>query len=278
MHNLKQAYEKLGLSSGSSLDDVEKAYEMHLRRTRRVHDPMPISEISEAYRQIKQYEFDQSLSERSKRQGPWAEKLEHFWYHYKFHFIGIVTLLLLIGSLVHSSLEHRREQALLASLPPASLEIMIYGDFYKPNLERLEQSLLHRFPDWQRVRTIFSYYPLKTNDPFAISMRQKSAIDLYMENPDVFITDLGNFERLSTQNAFEPLDHMQEALKAAFGSERLIYEQMNGQLIGVNLTGTVVFENIFVNEDESVVSISNQASHSLQAEQFLRALMLKNKL
>lgn len=277
MNDIKQAYETLGLSPDASRDEVEKRYDLLLRKEKNADIDGRIASINQAYRLIRSKDHEQRVAEKSKNQSRLGAKLEHFWTYYKLHTIGAVIAVVLAVTIIQGVLDHRREQAYLASLPPASLEIMIYGDFYKPDMEQFEQNLLMVMEDWERIRTIFTFFPLQANDQFDVAYQQKSILSLQTERPEMYIADEENFDRLMFQHVYQPLDDMEEALSKAFGEENLIYRKAEDDaeehLYGVNLKGNPVFDKVFARKEmDPYVGISVVASQQENAEKLLLAL------
>lgn len=280
MMDLKEAYQILGLPEDAAIDEVEKKYELFLRKGKSAPESVQISRINQAYRMIKDHEYNMAIQESNKGKSPRQEAWEHFWYHYKGYVIGGIITAVLVGLIVYSIVDRVREQNELADLPPAALDVMIYGDFAYPNLVQLENRLLGAGPsDWERVRVVFSFFPLEASDPYAIAAQQKSVLELLSARPDLFLSDADNFERLYKQGAFQPLnEEWEQALVSAFGRDNLIYRKnAEGQerLYGIIVTESPLLERIFVEEDKTIllsmgVEAANLENVSLILQQFVQ--------
>lgn len=278
--DLKEAYETLGLTEDAPMEEVEKTYEMHLRRSRRGSDQDQLSRINEAYRFIKNEAYKRAIEASQEGKKPWQEKLEHIWYYYKWHIIGGFLFIFFAASIALAVINHVQEQKELANLPPPSVEIMIYGDFFSPNTERLEQQLLNAQKEWQRVRTVFSYFPLDARDPYALAAQQRSLLDLVSETPDLFLADEDNFMRLHKQGAFQPLDGWEQDISAWFEKDQLIYlrDEENGEerLYGIEVATTGVLDGVFFEVESVICGISIHAANLNEAIEALRVISSEN--
>lgn len=272
----KEAYRTLGLTEEASMDEVEKKYELYLRKGKRSAEEEQLTLMNQAYRVIKDYEYKQAIEESRKGQEPWKENLDHIWFHYKGYIIGGILSVLLIASIVYAVVNNAREQRELANLPPASVEVMIYGDFYTPNTDSLEQQLLQSKEEWQRVRTIFSYFPLEARDPYAIAAQQRSVLDLISERPDVFLADPDNFTRLRNQGAIQPLDPWEQEIRTLYDEDQWIYmqdeEDGEPRLYGVIVTESPVLDRVFYEETTIIAGLGIQASNQDNAIEVIRIM------
>lgn len=228
--DLNEAYEIMGIPESSTREEVEQQYAVWVRKDRAAKRSGPDSDqevfdftkVNEAYRTILNHFYELDDKEKPKR-SPGIEKLDHFWTYYKFHLFGA---LLLIGGIIYGInvyLDHKAEQEYLASLPPAAATMMIYGDFYEPNIGDIEMSILNQKPDWERIVVNHTYLPAEITDSYGIALQQKAVVTLVTDRSDVYLIDHGNMQGLVNQGLFQPLDAYEERLKAAVGEANLIY-------------------------------------------------------
>lgn len=217
--DLKRAYEILGLPENASRDEVEKRYELLLRRQRakkEINELEAFSEINRAYRFIVEYEHQQHVEAMNqekygkyKKYGPYIAKLDHFFSYYKWHLIGAIAVVALMIYSINSYIENREEQARLAALPPADLEMSFIGQFVLPqdqDIEALEQKILEQFPEWQRVEADVQTLNMDPQVPVDIAMQQKVIILLATESPDVYVLDRYTFEWIAKNGVLLPLE------------------------------------------------------------------------
>jgi hypothetical protein len=227
MNDLKQAYETLGLPENATREEVEKRYEILLRRARqqeiRKEDggTLDFSEVNRAYRFIVDYKNKQAVNTINEQQygkfkgyAKQAEKLDHFFSYYKWHLLaGIATVALIIYGIV-AYVDHREEQARLAALPPVDLEAMFLGRFYfqggADRTDELEAAMLKQFPEWKRVEADVLAYNMASQDSMDYAMLQKVTVLLATERPDVYILDSDSYQWIARNGVLVNLDDVVE--------------------------------------------------------------------
>lgn len=230
--DLKEAYEIMGLPESADREEVEKQYAVWVRKDRANRRAKPeerdesfdFEKINEAYRRILQHFHEMESAAKPKR-NPRVEKLDHFWTYYKWHVIAGLIILIGIGYIINTVIENRQEQARLAQLPPADVALMMYGNFYEPDLELIEEKIMTAKPEWQRVVVSNTYLPIEVRDTFDIAFQQKAIINLHIDHSDVYMTDNYQFQSLVNLELYQPLDEYEERLKASVGEENLVYAQ-----------------------------------------------------
>lgn len=227
--DLKQAYEILGVPESANRDEVEKQYAVWVRKDRAAKRGMADSDesiqfakVNEAYKMIIDHFYELENQDKPQR-NPRVEKLDHFWTYYKFHVIGAIILIIGIAYIINTVVENQQEKARLAQLPPPNATMMMYGDFFEPDIEGIESGVLAAKPDWERVVVGHTYLPSSMNDPYAIALQQKAMVTLVTDRSDVYMIDQHNMQVLVNQELFRPLDEYEDRLKASVGEENLIY-------------------------------------------------------
>jgi hypothetical protein len=209
----EQAYEDLGLSIEANLHQVEKRYHIIIHRLRAkelrgslsMMDEIQLRSVNQAYRYILNAENNRLIAEyREKHYGKYkkyshiAEKIDHFWFYYKFHVLGCILLLLFMTLGVASYRYLQQEQNVLANLPVPDLSLMIaVDDLSNPkntSEHSLEQRLLPLLPDWKHIESIYN-----TSD-------NNSSLIVLTENPDLYILDRDQFIKLLRIGYLRKLD------------------------------------------------------------------------
>ncbi len=312
MNDLKQAYETLGLPENATREEVEKRYEILLRRARqreiRKEDggELDFSNVNRAYRFIVDHENKQAINALDEKQygkyrgyAKHAEKLDHFFSYYKWHLLASVAAITLIiyGIIAYS--EHRAEQARLAALPPADLEASFLGRFYLPSdtdrTDQLEAAILGQFPEWKRVEADVLSYNMNAQDSLDYAMLQKVTVKLATEHPDVYILDSDSYQWMARNDILMSLDDVVEgrfkdllpegAAVRAFVPDR---DELRGNtdpeapvsgeehVFGIDISSSPLAKKLPLHMKEMIVGIrldaKNPENALLLIEQYLKAL------
>lgn len=239
MTNLDEAFKVLGLPSDASKEEIEKRYDLLLRQARaqqrrgeviideaavhRAYQAIVELERREASQQyyIKNYGSDEKKARRK-------EQIDHFIHYYKFHVLFSIFALILIIMGINTVIDKRAEKARLAALPPTDVYVIFFGE-YTPNYPSVEETLLAQFPNWLRVDAQVTFVPENPRDHYEIAMLQKSAITIMNEEPDVYILDRSNFDRLLHLDFFVQFDSLfMGANDVLADKSKVIYAQAEG--------------------------------------------------
>lgn len=296
MESLKEAYEALGLPENATKEELEKRYYLLTRKARaermREHSEPSTGEtidlelINRAYRFIHEYEEQQASKQfieqnygKYKKMAETKRKWDHFIHYYKFHILGAIAVLLLIGYGIKSYIDHREEQQRLASLPPASLSVMFfgeyfYGDGFGSDTEPLGQDIVKLFPDWKRVVAGLTYVPSQMRSEQDMALIQKSMLVVMTDKSDLYILDKDNFTKLAKQGAFLPLDEVggpaiRPLLKTGATLKEKEEEQDKEHVYGIDLTDSPLSELLGVTGKQFIAAIRNTAEHQANAETFI---------
>jgi hypothetical protein len=312
MNDLKQAYDTLGLPENATREEVEKRYEILLRRERqreiRKEDggTLDFREVNRAYRFIIDHENEHAINTineqeygRYKGYAKQAEKLDHFFSYYKWRlFAGIAAVALIIYGII-AYVDHRAEQSRLAAMPPTNLEASFLGRFYLPSganrTEELEAAILEQFPEWQRVEADILGYNMASQDSMDYAMLQKVTVQLATERPDVYILDSDSYQWIARNGVLVNLDNVVEgrfrdllpegAAVRAFVPDR---DDLRGNVdpeapvsgeehvFGIDIGRSPLAEKLPLHMQEMIVGIRLDAKHPENAllliERYLEAL------
>jgi len=228
--DLHEAYKILGVPENAGREEVEKQYDMWARKDRarkrsqtsRADDDFDFDRINEAYKTITRHFLEQEELGKPKRD-PRVEKLDHFWTYYKWHVIGGIIAILVICYFANIVIERQEEKKRLAQLPPASVSMMLFGDYFQPDLAQIESFVLSQKTDWQRIVVNHTYVPSAIQTRYDYNSQQKAVITLISDRSDVYVINRFNFQNLVNQGLFRPLDEYADRLRAAVGEENLVY-------------------------------------------------------
>lgn len=300
MEDLKQAYATLGLPENATKEEVEKRYYLLMRQARaqgarRDHEEaggnaVDFEAVNRAYKFIIEYDerkaqeqFKQSQYGKYKKMAGTAEKLDHFFHYYKFHLLGALVAVILIGFAVNSYLERQAQKAEEAKKPPIDVSVMFHGDFYLNNqnqdTEELEAALLSFFPEWKRIGAQITYDPSDPKNEFDIAATQKAVVMLMTEKSDVYILDRNSFTKLARQQLFQPLDEAYEqTLKPLLPSEAAALktrssEDTTDHIYGIDISGSPLVKSIPVVSKEMIAAIRADAKHPDKALLFIQRML-----
>ncbi|WP_309122774.1 hypothetical protein [Paenibacillus sp.] len=216
----QQAYEKLGLTAGATRDEVEKRYEILMRREKQKEirgETSDFEQINRAYKLILEWEHREAVGAiqekqygKYKKYASQAERVDHFFSYYKWHLIGGIAAIALVIYGIFAYVEHREEQARLAALPPAELEASFLGLFQLPTAddseEALEAAIVEQMPGWQRVEADVLTFNMAEQGMTDAAMLQKVVVMLATESPDIYVMDGASFEWIARNGVLLPLD------------------------------------------------------------------------
>ncbi|QSF46882.1 hypothetical protein [Paenibacillus tianjinensis] len=271
---LKQAYERLGLSENVSREEINKRFDLLLKRRRSkskddersapeedfqafkfILDSLDEQEISEAERQ--------RLAKYGKLSGV-ASKWERFFRLYKTHVIVSVIVLIVLavaGNALYNNWQHKKY---LASLPPLDASIMFIGNFGLKDPsgknDDLNEAIIKQYPEWKRVDASISYLPRSGEgaDSFDMNFMQKAVVELAANHPDILILDKATLEWIGGQDGFQDIKSIVESGKIAKDDPRLKWgknpESGQEELYGVDITDTPFVAALPVNRgDEDMI-------------------------
>lgn len=297
MDNLKQAYEQLGLTEDASREAVEKRYMTLIRQAKArgnkngTGDDFDFDAITRAYRFILDQDKQQAIEEltttqygKYKKLAGAAEKTDHFFHYYKFHVLGAILLLILVGYGVKSYMDNQAQKAAEALLPPIDVYVMYHGQFFLEhndnNMAPIEAALLPQFPEWQRIKAGLTYVPKETRSELDMASIQKAVLAIMTEKADVYIFDKNTFAQLSAQGLLQPLDHAVEGvLEPLISPEQLMASRTEDDteehIYGIDLSNNQTLSGLAMYGDERIVGIRSASEHADNALLFIQRMLEK---
>lgn len=290
MDNLKQAYQVLGLSENASRQEVEKRFEILLRRSKGKNATSPeiFEEQVSAYKFIVNHEdkskIDQMSAQRYSKWGKFADKAEKTDDFFRIHktkiFLSIVGVIAIITGLF-AFMNHREEQKRLAALPPIDLSILYVGNFMVDDqnggLESLEKALLAQFPEYKRLQLDITYLP-PTNEEgvtgFDMAYQQKALAVLATEKPDIYVMDNATFEWIGKSGIFKNLDEETQTLWKDWVNENTALKVINEDeqqehVYGIDVSANTRFSELPLYKDKAILTIRDDSLHMDKALKFI---------
>ncbi|MDU4695253.1 MULTISPECIES: type 2 periplasmic-binding domain-containing protein [Paenibacillus] len=291
--NLKQAYQLLDLPENASREELERVFDILLRKSRSRHlDPGEAEEIEQkiqAYKRIVEADEQRKIEELSrKRYEKWgkfagtAEKVDDFFRLYRTHvIIGLIAVVAIIFG-TNAYLDHREEQKRLAALPPVDLSIILAGNFMTDDqnggVDALEQAMAAQIPGFKRVEIENVYLPpqgeagLSTAD---IAYQQKAMAVIASTVPDIYITDAPTFEWLSNGGAFFNLDDVANGeLKGLLTEDNIVKdvsdEDNTEHVYGINVTDSTLVKDLPLGFNEMIISLRGDTKNEDKAIELIK--------
>ncbi|NQX49173.1 hypothetical protein HQN87_28010 [Paenibacillus tritici] len=253
--NLKQAYVRLDLPETVTREELNKRFDLLLKRRRALSTDEEIAAYEADFRAYKlildtwdEQEIQQAEDERLAKYGRFsgtASKWETFMRLYKTHVIlGIIGVLVLIfgGKALYDNYQHRQY---LASLPPVDATIMFIGNFGAKDTsgktDELEKAIVAAYPEWKRVEANIVYLPRtgEGSDTLDMNHMQKAVVELAANRPDILILDEATVDWIGGQTGFQNLEPITADGKLAADDTRMKWgvneETGKNELFGVDI-------------------------------------------
>lgn len=273
---LEQAYDVLGLPATASSEEVEERYFLLLKKAKTGQD-IDVDNVSRAYRTIVEAMRERKVQELEQQyygDAIWKRKLAAFWAKYRTHVIASIVALVIGGMFLHMILDQRARRIEEANRPPIDVYAMFVGEFYHEKEEELPERMLADFPAWQRVDALLSFAPENPRDPYEVAALQRNVVLLMSERPDVYITDVHNFNSLMFQSAFLPLDDIAEQ----FPADRLVSgkteQDETTRVYGIDVSDSPLFAKWgILDKGERIIGLRYDTERPEQAITFLKRLL-----
>ena len=293
--DLKQAYKLLNLPEDITREELDKRFELLLKRQRFSTTEGSSVSYEEEFRALKfildtldQQEINEAENQRFEKWGKLsglARKRENFFRLYKTHtIISIIVLLVLIfgGNALYKQWQEKKYEA---SLPPVDISIMFLGNYELLNKngdsEDLNQAIIAKYPEWKRVETSVVYLPTTGNTEdggvLDMSYMQRAFAMLAAESPDILIMDEASYEWIGLQDGFQNLETVVSSKTLAPDDQRLkrTLSKESGQewITGVDITDTKFAEDLPIQSFAMIAGVLTQDENKAKAFDFIEYLI-----
>ncbi|MBW4082671.1 hypothetical protein [Paenibacillus sp. S150] len=272
---LKQAYGRLGLPETVTREELNKRFDLLLKRRRSLTTEAEIAEYEADFQAIKfildsrdQQEIQEAEDQRLAKYGSLAggaRKWERFMRLYKTHvIISIIAVIVLAfgGNALYNNWQHKKY---LATLPPVDAKIMFIGNFgvQDPDgkMDALNQAIIEEYPEWKRVDSSIVYLP-KTGegaDTLDMNYMQKAVVELAANSPDILILDEATLQWIGGQDGFQNLEPILADGKISGDDPRLkwgtVGESTEEQLYAVDITDSKFVASLPINHNTQSIEI-----------------------
>jgi hypothetical protein len=277
--DLIKAYEIMELPENSSIEEVEKRFDILVRRMRGKKSETDLDDsetVINAYNTIKEFNrqvevdrYNQARFGTNVRKKDRSEKIEQFWIHHRwkvFASIAAIAIIAIVSNIVINNIK-------LANLPKPALNVMMYGDYYGVKDQDLEKAILEKFLDWKRVKTIINYLPGASSGITDSAYIQKSVILLATEHPDVYILDKATFKTMLDQHALANLDSWKSTLSTDHTADQLITGKQENDteahLYGVDISDDPIWKAIGLPQNDKIAVLSASLKNTENVKRFI---------
>ena len=287
MMELKSAYEILGLKENANRDELEKRFELLIKKNKtdrmaedfnRQNDILNLDKISEAYNTIISNELEILQREEEKRNprkpnpifkmlGLDDKKARNYIYYYKFHYIFGLIGLILLAYLIISTVFHVNPDVNMA----------LIGQIYYKDTSILVNKIKANDSD---IKQISIDGVMLTNDSKNMqdsAMLQKAMILFAAADIDVFILDKTNFDKYSMQGVFINLDDVVSKLKLDKSRYKdyilKTSEDKEEHVYGIDINNSKILKEANIVGNNIMVAIKVNAKHYDKAVKILELLV-----
>jgi predicted GNAT family acetyltransferase len=294
-YTLKESREILGVNKGSSKEDIEKRYDVALKRYRHMKNEGTLNEqgqaefekSTDAYRILMGYEVDEPKVETKEtyvdkafeKAGIDRKKAGNFFYYYKFHILAIIIAIALVAGIVYS---------FVTKVNP-DITIGLMGNVNSQATEVFETKIKKDMPELKDVAFDSAMLSDNPNDPNGFVNVQKALILISAADIDLFVVNRYVYEKYAPEGPFMALEVVagelgidtksSEYLKLRvveewnkpkdMESERTVkeYRDTEPKLYGIDVTNSEFFKDVNVVGPEKILVV--------RAEPDKRDLVLK---
>ncbi|HHV98328.1 MAG TPA: DnaJ domain-containing protein [Clostridiaceae bacterium] len=283
MHNIKDAYEVLGLSENATKEDIEKRYAILLKKYKSVgKDDKESNEnlneeferITDAYNLLMGFETPEDENVPPKKPNPvlkWLgidqKKFENFIHYYKFHILGGIAALVILISIINT---------IVTNVDP-DLNVAFVGSIYYQDTEVFKEKVKDAIPDLNAVGTDSAILYEGMDGQMEIASNMKLTVLFAAAEMDVFITDKQQFDKFVQQGAFEKLDELAEELRIeeqgikAYRAKAAEDEQEH--IYGIDLTQNAFLKECGIEGEEIIGAVRVEPKHREEAISLIKYLI-----
>ncbi|MFD5017996.1 hypothetical protein ACFWMP_03730 [Paenibacillus sp. NPDC058367] len=291
---LKEAYERLDLPVDITREELNKKFDLHLKRRKSNSSETEAAAYEEeflAYKTIldgiDQQEIQEAEDKRLEKWGAFsgiARKSENFFRLYKVHtFVSIVVLLVLIfgGNALYNQYQAKKYEA---SLPPVDVTIMFLGNYESQDPsgkdEELKQEIVNRYPAWKRVKTEVVYLPSTGGEgggALDMTYIQRAMAMLAADRPNILILDDATFDWIGQQQGLKNLEPFVKSAGLPLDDIRLkrIKNTENGEewITGVDITDTKFATDLPIHSRKMIIGVFGEDEDKNKSTDFVEFLV-----
>lgn len=286
-YTLKEARQILGVTKGSSKYDIEKKYDIVMKKYRLQKSAGTLNKkaeddfhkSTEAYRIIMGYEVDEPKVEKKdtytdkafKKAGLDKKKADNFLYYYKLHIIISIVAIILIGLTIRS---------FVVRVEP-DISIGFIGEVYSSEYDILKAKIEENIPEIKEIAFDSATVTNNYNDPQAYANLSKAMVLLSVSDTDLFLMNRYTYNNYAHSGPFMGLEDIAKELnidvsKSEYLKLRVVDEWENSsttdpaerkvlkyrddepKLYGLDVTNSEFFKGINVIGPEKILVVRVQ--------------------
>ncbi len=283
-YTLNEAREVLGVSKESSKYDIEKKYDILMKKYQLLKADglldekaeSDFKESTEAYRILMGYEVDEPKLERDpnyadkvfQKAGIDKKKTENFFYYHKVHILISIFAIIVIGVIVRS---------FVVRVDP-DISIGFIGEVNSDEFTKVQEQIIEKLPEIKAVGIDSAIYTNNYVDPQEYANLSKIMVLLSVSDTDLFIMNKCAYDNYAKDGPFMELEDVAKKLNidtsksehlklrvvdeyekqfTTSTEERKVlkYRDEEPKLYGIDVTHSKFFEDIGVIGPEKILVI-----------------------
>ncbi len=285
-YTLQEARKILGVTKASSKDEIEKKYDVVLKKYKIMKMDGTLDDNAEAefrkstdaYRVIMGYEVEEPKVEKKEtytdkafeKVGIDRKKADNFFHYHKYHIlIGIVAVILIVYSVY----------SIVTRVEP-DITIGLLGEVNYESQDKFKEKIVENIPEIKEVAVDSAVLSGNHNDQQSYAYLQKAVVLISASDIDLFLVNKYAFDNYAKNGAFMALDDVAKELDIdASKSESLklrvvdewedpagptdqpkpkTYADAEPRLYGIDISGSEFFKDIDVIGPEKILVVRVQ--------------------
>lgn len=281
-YTLQEARKILGVIKTSSKDDLEKKYDVILKKYRIMkldgtldeNEEAEFQKCTDAYRILMGYEVDEPKIEKKEtytdlalgKVGIDRKKADNFFHYYKYHLIIGIVAIIIIAISVHSFVTRVQPDITLGLL----------GEINYDAEDRLKAEITKNIPELKEIQFDSAILSSSYNDAQSYANLQKAVALIVASDIDLYLVNKYAFDTYAKNGAFKALDDIAKDLNVDISkSEDLklrvvdewsetsepgklvpkTYVDSKPRLYGINVTDSEFFKDINIVGPEKILVV-----------------------
>ncbi len=211
-YTLKQAADILGISTNATKNDLEKRYDIILKKHKAMKSDGILDEEAEqsfkdqtdAYRILMGYEVNVPVVQRKEtstdkaleKVGLDRGKVSNFFYYHKYHIIAILLAIVAVFFVA---------KEIITKVEP-DVQIGLMGEVYQDDFDKLKERITEKIPELKEIQFDSSMLTDNFSTGQEYAYMQKAQIILLASDIDVFIVNKYAYDFFVPNGAFMNLD------------------------------------------------------------------------
>ncbi len=271
------------IPSKSTKDDIEKKYDVILKKYRQMKNDGTLTEEAkedfqkktDAYRILMGYEVEEPKEQKKEtyvdktfaKAGIDTKKVDNFFHYYKYHILVALVAVIIIASTVYS---------IVTKVEP-DITIGILGEVHEQATDTFKQKITKSLPEIKEVGLENVMLSDRINDPNSTAYIQKAMIVFAASDTDVFLLSKYVFDQYASDGAFMALDDVARDFKIDVKSSDYLklkvveewnnpqepkdkrtvksYKDAEPKLYGIDVTNSKFFKDVDVLGPEKILAV-----------------------